>query len=191
MPFNSPANDYLYAIDEFNNLGYFVTDRNQPEGKVCLYIFIPNGSRRIYNQNEIGTEQLRNLARINSIRDTWSNKDAVKQALDRLNEARNEGKDSNKPHDFDFILNDKHTYTSSSDFKNAEAKQQVKFWMETKQDLATTRTQLENLREKYATASNEQKQQFAPQIRILEGKVEQLTAELKKIEKQIRIQELK
>ena len=191
MPFNSPANDYLYAVDEYNNLGYFVTDRNQPEGKVCLYTFIPNNSRRIYNQNEIGTELLRNLARINSIRDTWSNKDAVKQALDRLNEVRNEGKGSAKAHDFDFILNDKQTYTSASDFKNTEAKQQVKFWVETNQDLETTKTQLENLRDKYATASNEQKQQFAPQIRILEGKVEQLTGELKKIEKQIRHLELR
>ena len=27
MPFSSTANDYLYAIDEANNLGYFVTDR--------------------------------------------------------------------------------------------------------------------------------------------------------------------
>ena len=185
------ANDYLYAVDEYNNLGYFVTDRNQPEGKVCLYTFIPNNSRRIYNQNEIGTELLRNLARINSIRDTWSNKDAVKQALDRLNEVRNEGKGSAKAHDFDFILNDKQTYTSASDIKNTEAKQQVKFWVETNQDLETTKTQLKNLRDKYATASNEQKQQFAPQIRILEGKVEQLTGELKKIEKQIRHLELR
>ena len=191
MPFNSPANDYLYAIDEYNNLGYFVTDRNQPEGRVCLYTFIPNGSRRIYNQNEIGTELLRNLARINSIRETWSNKDAVKQALDRLNDVRNEGKGSNKAHEFDFILNDKQTYTSASDFKNTQAKQQVKFWMETKQDLETTSKQLENLRDKYATASNDQKQQLAPQIRILEGKVEQLTEELKKQEKQIRNLELR
>lgn len=190
MPFNSPANDYLFAIDEYNNLGYFVTDRNQPEGKVCLYTFIPNNSRRIYNQNEIGIEMLRNLARINSIRDTWSNREAVKQAIARLENVRQESKNSDKPHDFDFILNDKQTYTSASEFKNSEAKQQVKFWMESKQDLATTRTQLENLRDKYATASNEQKQQFAPQIRILEGKVEQLTTELKQQEKQIRELEL-
>ena len=36
MPFSSTANDYLYAIDEVNNLGYFVTDRRQPAGKVCI-----------------------------------------------------------------------------------------------------------------------------------------------------------
>mgnify|MGYP003014259894 CR=1 FL=1 len=47
MPFNSPANDYMLAIDEFNQLGWFVSDRNQPENKVCIYIFIPNDIRRI------------------------------------------------------------------------------------------------------------------------------------------------
>ena len=49
MPFNSEANDYLYIIDETNNLGWFVTDRRQPEGYVCIYIFIPNDSYQVYN----------------------------------------------------------------------------------------------------------------------------------------------
>lgn len=46
MPFNSPYNDYMFAIDEFNNLGWFASDRYQPEGKVCIYVFIPNSSKR-------------------------------------------------------------------------------------------------------------------------------------------------
>ena len=46
MPFNSEANDYMYVIDELSQIGYFVTDRRQPEGKVCVYSFIPPTSRR-------------------------------------------------------------------------------------------------------------------------------------------------
>lgn len=38
MPFNSPANDYMYVIDELNNLGWFASDRYQPEDKVCIYV---------------------------------------------------------------------------------------------------------------------------------------------------------
>ena len=49
MPFNSPYNDYMYAIDEYNNLGWFASDRYQPKGKVCIYVFIPNSSKQIYN----------------------------------------------------------------------------------------------------------------------------------------------
>ena len=53
MPFNSPANDYLLVIDEFNNLGGFASDRNQPADSVCLYTFIPNESRRTYEDGTI------------------------------------------------------------------------------------------------------------------------------------------
>ena len=49
MPFNSPANDYMYAIDETNHLGWFASDRYQPEGKVCIYVFIPNDSKQVYD----------------------------------------------------------------------------------------------------------------------------------------------
>ena len=37
FPFNSRANDYFLAIDEYDNIGWLVSDRNQPEGKVCIY----------------------------------------------------------------------------------------------------------------------------------------------------------
>ena len=39
LPYNSTANDYFLAIDERNNLGWLVSDRYQPEDKVCIYIF--------------------------------------------------------------------------------------------------------------------------------------------------------
>ena len=35
MPFNSIGNDYFYIVDEYDGIGWFATDRNQPEGKVC------------------------------------------------------------------------------------------------------------------------------------------------------------
>ena len=42
MPFNSPYNDYMLVIDEYNDVGYFATDRFQPEEQVVIYTFIPN-----------------------------------------------------------------------------------------------------------------------------------------------------
>jgi hypothetical protein len=71
MPFNSPANDYLYVVDEWNNLGWFASDRYQPEGKVCLYIFIPNATKRVYNYETTDKARLARLARIASLRETW------------------------------------------------------------------------------------------------------------------------
>ena len=37
LPYNSPANDYLFATDETAGVALLVTDRRQPADKVCLY----------------------------------------------------------------------------------------------------------------------------------------------------------
>ena len=88
MPFSSTANDYFYAIDEANNLGYFVTDRRQPAGKVCIYVFIPNETRKIYSSESYSEGRLRSLAAIERISDSWSNKTQRNEALDRFYAAR-------------------------------------------------------------------------------------------------------
>ena len=46
FPYNSYANDYMLVIDESAHLGWFASDRYQPDGKVCIYTFIPNESRQ-------------------------------------------------------------------------------------------------------------------------------------------------
>ena len=88
MPFSSTANDYLYAIDEVNNLGYFATDRRQPAGKVCIYVFIPNETRKSYQSEAYSDAQMRALADISRIADTWTDKATRQQALARLNEVK-------------------------------------------------------------------------------------------------------
>lgn len=88
MPFSSTANDYLYAVDEVNNLGYFVTDRHQPAGKVCIYVFIPNETRKSYQSEAYSDAQMRAFADISCIADTWTDNTTREQALDRLNEVK-------------------------------------------------------------------------------------------------------
>lgn len=190
MPFNSPANDYLYVIDEFNNLGYFVSDRNQPADSVCLYTFIPNEKRSIYNIDVLGEEKLRSLAKINSIKDSWSNPTAVKEAQRRLNETRNAKEEQQKKRDFEFILNDQHTYYTLTDFKKPKAREKVQWWLENKKDLRSRTQELSRLRARYTTGTDTQKAQIAPQIRLNEEKLEQIELELHDLEKDIRKLEL-
>lgn len=45
MPYNSPFNDYMMAIDESTGLGWFASDREQIPGKVTIYIFAPSQMR--------------------------------------------------------------------------------------------------------------------------------------------------
>lgn len=92
MPFASEANDLFYAIDEFNQLGYFVTDRRQPDGKVCIYVFIPTETRRTYQSETYSNEQLRRLAAISCIADTWKADNGQREeAMLRLNNVRERG----------------------------------------------------------------------------------------------------
>lgn len=190
MPFNSPANDYLYVIDEYNNLGYFVSDRHQPVDSVCLYTFIPNEKRSIYDIDAIGEEKLRNLAKINSIKDTWINPAAVKEAQKRLADTRNAKESETQKHDFVFVLNDQHTYYTLSDFKKPKAKERAQWWIENKKDLQSRSQELNRLRARYIAGNETQKAQIAPQIRLNEEKLEQIEQDLRKLEKEIRKFEL-
>jgi hypothetical protein len=88
MPFTSESNDFFYAIDEVNHLGYFVTDRRQPYGKVCIYVFIPPTTRRSYDPDAYSAQDLRSLASIRCIADTWTNRNQVSQAKERLKKAK-------------------------------------------------------------------------------------------------------
>lgn len=49
MPYNSPANDYMLAIDETTGAGWWATDRNAEDGKVTIYVFRPNETRQNYD----------------------------------------------------------------------------------------------------------------------------------------------
>lgn len=190
MPFNSPANDYLMVIDEFQQLGWFVTDRGQSGDTVCLYTFIPTETRRIYNEQELGASKLASLARIASIKDTWKDKDAVNAAKKRLAEARQGTKDEAKNRDFTFVINDSKTYYSLANFRNPQAQQKAKVWVETQKEYDAKGQELSALRSKYAAMNEVQRVQIAAQIRLTESAFERLAADKLALEKEIRRLEL-
>ncbi|HBC28797.1 MAG TPA: hypothetical protein DC006_03850 [Prevotellaceae bacterium] len=190
MPFNSPANDYLLVIDEFNNLGWFATDRNQPEGSVCLYTFIPNETRKTYGEGTVDEEQLGRLARIARIQDTWTDRKAVDEARKRLASLRKGKARDERKRDFYFVVNDRHVCQTLDDFRNDKAREMMTWLLESRKEAGKTASELQGLRDRYAQASQADKAALAPQIRILEAKEEQLKADLKKQEKLIRKTEL-
>ena len=191
MPFNSPANDYLFAIDEFSNIGYFVTDRNTSADSVCIYTFIPNTSRKIYNAEEIGEDRLRMFAKLNRIRDTWSDKEAVSQAQTRLKELRTTAH-TNQENDktgFFFVLNDQFTYTSIESFTNASAKQLAIQWSQNKEKLQQVSNDLEQLRDRYRNNPS-QAADITDVILTKELQYKELVSTIKQLEIKIRQTEL-
>lgn len=185
MPFNSTANDYLYMIDEFNQLGWFVTDRGQGGDTVCLYCFIPNEVRKIYDTNAIGRDTLIAFANINSIRDTWTDEEEVKEAKERLSVLRNK-RSKTKRSQFQFVVNDNITYTTSSQFRHEESKKLAEQWLKKNKELDNTAAELDKLRLEYSSAKENKKSQLSTKILPLEQKYEKLIFDIYYIEKEIR-----
>lgn len=186
MPFNSAANDYLYLVDEFNQLGWFVTDRGQGGDTVCVYCFIPNETRRIYDTSTMGRDTLVALANINSIRDTWTDQERVKDALNRLDILRTKSKKSAESQ-FHFIVNDRITYTNLSQFRNEESRKLANKWLKLVDERNKASEQLEELRKQYSVSRPEKKAELAASILALEQKYEKLIADVRSMEKEIRI----
>ena len=202
FPFNSTANDYLLAIDELNQLGWFVSDRYQPEGKVCVYVFIPNETREVYG-DDVDDDELRDLARLTSLRDTWVNAAtdddaigavpaAVVQAQQRFADIRmgKSQKTEVVEHEFDFVIDNQRTYTSLADFRSPVARDKMQQWIALSKTERTDATMLQRLRDNYATANAAQRQQLAPTIQRLEQTYYPLLEQLKTLAKEIRNAEI-
>ena len=160
MPFNSAANDYLYIVDEYDGFGWFATDRNQPEGMVCIYSFLLNDVRENYIVDEYSPEQLRQLSEIHSISQTWSSLNARNNALERLTDVYKRKFTQKKKNDFTFVINDELTYTTLTDFRSPEAAEKYV----SLNDLSGKKNKLdrciERARHAYPTARQPQRDQY-------------------------------
>ena len=186
MPFNSPYNDYMYAIDEYNNLGWFASDRFQPEGKVCIYVFIPNDTKRTYNYESMDAQQLIRLAQIRSLKETWKDENKVKKARQRLQQALLYKPQKRQKVDFEFVIDDEHTYYRWEDFKSQQAKQYYQQYQQDKKAYKQQSEKLQEMREKYSLCNDQEKQQLAPAVLDLEKRVLQMYKELKQLEIKVR-----
>lgn len=188
MPFNSPANDYLYVIDEQAQIGWFVTDRNQPDDTVCIYRFIPNASREIYERTGENEEQIRSAAQIRSIKESQNQKTTeIAAALERLKSIGQES-ESDGLGNFRFVINDTKVYTSLSQFRQARAREMAANWTEKNEELNAAAQQLDTLRiqfhEQPGSTLRERILRLEPMVRQLEEEVAGLAKEIRKIELQ-------
>ena len=195
MPFNSEANDYMYAIDEYNRIGYFVSDRHQPEGKVCIYIFVPSDSRKTYDLSAYTEQQMRGFADISRIADTWGDGKERQAALARLKNLRATGKDTQtaKTTDTDqlLVISDALTYSSAKDFRSREAAALYEQLVTARKQLSTINKELDSARDDFAKANASDREGLKKEILLAEKEVLQLAERVKTLEKQARNTEIK
>ena len=186
MPFNSPANDYMMVIDEVNNLGWFATDRNQPEGMVCIYTFLPSETKQYYNYKEDRFEDIRQAAQIVSIAATQTDQEAVRKAQQALFRLGLQMQAEVKKNDFTFVIDDFTDYHSLDNFKCAEARQLYKDWVAKQETLKRLGEELETMRERYTHSSSNDRKSMTNELLRLEQQYEQLETEVMGMPKAIR-----
>ena len=190
MPFNSIDNDYFFIVDEYDGIGWFATDRNQPEGKVCIYSFIYNDVRENYVVDEYTPEQLRQLSEIHSISQTWTSNQARLSALEQLTAVYKRKFTQKKKNDFEFVINDELTYTTLTDFRSVEAAEMYVNLNELLRKKNKLDSSMERARIAYPTARQAQREQYKQQLLAAEKQSEKYETDIKNLSKKIRRIEL-
>lgn len=193
MPFNSEANDYMYAADEQAGIGYFVSDRRQPEGKVCVYIFILPETRRSYDPTKYTEQQIRDFADITRIADTWGDNSERQAALARLKAIGTTGRPSvtndASSASTAIVINDRLTYTSVRDFQSPKAANLYRELLKARERLANLETELQKTRDRFASSNEDGRRLLRAIILHNEEQSKLLYNTIHALEKQIRNEE--
>ena len=186
LPYNSTANDYLLAIDDYDQLGWLVTDRRQEEGKVCIYTFVPTSPRQNFESDDLTNKQLNSFARILKIEDTWQfgNREAALKRVEDLKKRNTQDKKATS--NINFVINDNVTYHSINEFKSPAAREKYKQLVALQDKYNQNIATLQQLRDDYA---KNRTKDLAKDILFYEKEVEQQAARIKDLKKIIREQE--
>lgn len=186
MPFNSAYNDYMMVVDEEKGIGWFASDRVQPEGKVCIYTFIPNKTvKTIESEDE---SYLAGRAKILAIKDTWQEGQNYSSIIELARKAPKEK--VKEVRDFEFVINDKSTYYTLADFRNKNARDTYYKVVQLKADKKSLSDKLEKLRIEYNKASADTRRNMTSEILGLEKQIEQIQRDIPSLEVQARNQEI-
>lgn len=193
MPFNSEANDYMYAADEQSGIGYFVSDRRQPKDTVCVYIFILPETRRSYDTSKYTEEQIRDFADITRIADTWGNGSERRAAIERLKavftSVSQPTTDNAKEANTAIVINDRLTYSSVRDFRSPTAANHYRELLKARERLSTLEAELQKSRDRYVRADENGRSLLRDIILHNEEQSLTLRNNIRSLEKQIRNEE--
>ncbi len=174
FPFNSPANDYMMAIDELHKTGWFATDRNQMAGKVAIYKFEYNDPKVYFKSSD--STQLINVAKLKQFRKSKISRETAAGQAKQANELYTS--------DNHIIINDSIVYNSPDQFQQTKALQLYNESVLMENELQKLQQTLQSARMDFdkATTQNE-KNKLTEQIYILEPAIIELTKEISKKKK--------
>ena len=183
MPFNSAANDYMMVIDDTKGLGWFVSDRNQPEDLVCVYLFIPDPSRKRIEDAE--DSEIIKRASLSSIRDTWK-EGADYSELIKLAHTEITQDDKHSERDFVLVINNKTTYYTINEIKSHDAKDLYTEYININKQIESLKSRLNEIRGTYTKGNSSARSQLKTTILQAENQLYTLMEKAETQEKKAR-----
>lgn len=144
MPYNSPFDDYMLAIDEENGVGWWATDRNLLDGLVTVYLFKTNDLRQNYDADADDIEDKARIADFKSTRDPETD---YTELLETVSNIRPE---KLRKHDFIFPMDNGAVYTSLDDFSSTAGKTAMKRYLGAEKTYNENLSKLAGLRRQYS-----------------------------------------
>lgn len=176
MPYNSPYDDYMLAIDEETGSGWWATDRNQIEDKVTIYRFIPSELRINYPSD---TENLADLAFIRNYRATQTPGVDYEQMKREMDQNTRRVRESD--YEFTIGLPGGKIYHNLRDFSNPTSRQLMSEYLALEKKLTQEEKRLSDLRQQYRNG----RKNVAREIETAESDIESMRQKLKNLKNDI------
>lgn len=179
MPYNSPFNDYMLAIDESNGIGWWATDRNQIPGEVTIYVFLVSDMRINY---PVDSPDLPDRARVTSIRDTWKQGADYSPLLRKIAAIRTNSESEEADRSaFVFTLPDGRVVSSLDGFTSPAARDAMRQFIVARAALKSRQARLDALRRTYSSGDFS----VAPDITDLEREILDARRELRRLSNRV------
>ena len=144
MPYNSPYDDYLLAIDEMNGVGWFATDRNRLGDLITIYLFKVNDLRKNYDPDDEDLADRALLIDWQSTQDPDADYAELLETIDAIDPNKEA-----KPVLFHLPMDGGVVYTDYSDFRNKAAANMMRKYLVQKQTLDKDLDTLDRMRREY------------------------------------------
>lgn len=170
FPFNSPANDYMFAVDEENHVAYFATDRFVADSLVTVYSFIWEPEPKYVPQGD----SLPLFAGLRCFAHSLSSDSANYANLLQQEQLM-------QPY---FVVSDSVVFNRWSDFPDEESVNQYKSVFSLRKSLEQDEHTLSALRYEYLSADTSARQVLSDSILAIESRV---AADTLRLAKQIKL----
>lgn len=157
MPYNSPYDDYMLAIDETTGAGWWATDRNRIPGKLTIYVFVPSETRVNVDEDDPNLITLAKLSNISLTREQGKNYNEILARIQHINGSNVTNAAISLGGSFTIpIGSNKRIYTSISDFESNSARDAMMQAIDARAEIAGIEEKLAILRQAYSQGDHSQ-----------------------------------